>query len=396
MTRNTLLNGAVLACAMAGALFATNNSVAPGLNRFSASLYAQVAKGSGGNLVLSPFSVSSALSMVLAGARGETAEQMTRLLGADAEYQAALAALVGQITKAGNTGDNQFLNANGLWVQEGFKILPEFRDTLQNTYHAPPLVLDFNHNLEGSRQAINTWTERNTHGKIRELFGPGTLNNRTRLVLGSAVYFYGKWEHPFVPTKTHPGPFMLHSGGTEQADFMSQTGTYGYAETADGQILEMRYAGTGFAFDILLPKKGVSVEAMEAGMTPERLAGWIGQLQNRTVQVEIPKFRIESDFPLAKVLEGLGMASAFSPDADFSGIDDRRDLQLSQVIHKAYVDVAEQGTEAAAATGAAVTLIASRIETGPVFRADRPFPFLIRDTRTGLVLFAGRVMNPKH
>jgi serine protease inhibitor len=392
MSRIKLLSGILLACGLAGA-----NDVTTGLNRFSASVYEQVAKG-GGNVILSPFSISSALSMTMAGARGQTAAEMCKVLGQmrdDPKYHEQYHALIDQILKAANGGGNQLLSANRLWIQQDFNTLAQFRDTLQNVYQAPAAKVDFEHNLESARAAINAWTGEQTKGKIHDLFAPGTLDGRTRLVLSSAVYFYGKWEHAFQRTETRPEPFTLSSGTTEQADFMHQTGRFGYAETPVGQLLEMRYAGTGLALDILLPKKGAPSDTLEAGLDPDRLSAWLGSLGNRSVQVAIPKFRIEYQTSLVPVLQTLGMRSAFSPTADFSGIDDRRDLQISQVVHKAYVDVNEEGTEAAAATGVGVALVAMVRSEVPVFRADRPFAFQIRDTRSGLVLFTGRVTDPK-
>jgi serpin B len=393
MRRITLLGGILLACGVAGA-----DDVGMGLNRFSASVYEQAAKG-GGNLVLSPFSISNALSMAMVGARGQTLAEMEKVLGqrsGDPKYHEQLQAIVEQILKASNGGGNQLLSANRLWLQQDFKTLAPFRDTLLNVYRAPAAPVDFEHNAEAARAAINAWTDEHTKGKIHDLFGPGTLDGRTRLVLSSAVYFYGKWEHAFSRVETRPEEFHPASGAAEQVDFMHQTGRFGYAETPAGQLLEMRYAGTGLAFDVLLPKKDAPGDTLEAGLNPDRLAGWLGALQNRSVQVVLPKFRVEYRTSLIPVLAALGMREAFSPTANFSGIDDRRDLQISQVVHKAFIDVAEEGTEAAAATGIGVALVAMvRPSETPVFRADRPFVFQIRDTKSGLVLFTGRVMDPK-
>src|SRR5262249_35153543 len=160
-------------------------------------------------------------------------------------------------------------------------ILPDYRRTLEDTYHAPAAQADFVHNADAARREINAWTERQTHSRIRELFAPGALDADTRLVLTSAIYFYGKWEHAFRPSETRPPPFTLGSGATVQTDFMNQTGRFGYSEGPDGQFLEMRYAGTGIAFDILLPKKGAPLDAP----SPDRLAAWIGALQDRKVTV---------------------------------------------------------------------------------------------------------------
>lgn len=357
-------------------------------NQFASRLYEQLSHRSDKNIVVSPYSISTALSMAHAGARGKTADEIAKLLGRPGSDLAVLSA---ELAKTANSKGNLFLDANRVWVQKDYPLLPEFLRALEATYRAPAATVDFVREAEAARREINTWTERQTRNRIRDLFASGALDPDTRLVLTSAVYFYGKWAHPFRPSDTKPAPFTLPAGGTVQTDFMNRTGRYGYAETPTGQFLEMRYDGSGLVFDIFLPKPGASLESP----TPERLAAWTGSLQERNVRVTIPKFRVESEFSLASTLSAMGMPSAFTPAADFSGMDGRRDLYLSRVVHKAFVDVAEEGTEAAAATGIGVSLVSMPINPDPVFRADRPFVFLIRDTRSGLVLFEGRLMNPK-
>jgi len=356
-----------------------------GLNHFSDSLYRHAAKG-GGNLVLSPYSISAALSMALVGARGDTAAEMRQVLGTGAD---GVGPLIDGILKAANTNGNELAVANSLWVQKGFSILPEFTQQLGSLYHAAPAQVDFQGNVEEARGEINAWTDRETRGKIKDLFAPGAIKTNTRLVLGSAIYFNGKWEKAFRKGDTRPAPFTTGSGATEQVPFMHRTGSFGYAETAGGQTLEVRYAGSGLAFDILLPKPGEKLDAAEAD-----IAGWLGALHDRDVQAYIPRFRVAYETELAKALESMGMRKAFT-GADFSGIDDKRDLRLAQVVHKAWIDVTEEGTEAAAATGATMALVSMRMPAEPVFRADRPFLFLIRDRKTGLILFEGRLTNPK-
>lgn len=390
MTRPALL----LFLLPAVALYAADSGVAPGLNRFSAKLYEQLAKSGHSNIVLSPYNIATALSMALAGARGATASEMANLLGQpklNASYHAELAALAAALAKSGNSGSNVFLDANRVWLQRDFEILPEYRKLLESTYRAPAASVDFVRQTEAARREINSWTESKTRGRIRDLFAPGILKPDTRLVLTSAVYFYGKWEHAFKPTDTRPAPFNLSGGGTVKVPFMNRTGSYAYAQTPTGQFLEMRYDGTGLAFDIFLPKPGAALESP----TPERIAAWTGALGNRNVRVSIPKFRVEANFSLAETLAALGMPSAFTGAADFSGINGRRDLHLAAVVHKAFIDVAEEGTEAAAATGIGVSLTSAPIDPDPVFRADRPFVFVIRDTRSGAVLFTGTLRNPK-
>jgi serpin B len=227
----------------------------PSMNAFTTASYQQLA-GGGGNLILSPFNIATALSMALAGARGQTAEEIQSVLHLryDSTYDAALGAMLTGLTKAGNTGGNELHTANGLWVQKGFAIQPAFENTLATNYQAPLTPLDFIANPEAARSRINRWTEDRTKDKINNLFPPGSLDAQTRLVLTSAIYFYGEWQDPFVASRTRPAPFTLPAGATTQANFMNQTSRFGYTETPSAQILEMRYAGTGIAFDVLLPK----------------------------------------------------------------------------------------------------------------------------------------------
>jgi len=380
----------------AAALPADNSRIMPAMNAFTTASFKQL-MGGGANLILSPFNIATALSMALAGARGRTAGEIQSVLHLhyDSTYDAALGALLADLTRAGNTGGNELYTANGLWVQKGLAIQPAFENTLANNYRAPLTPLDFIANPEAARSQINRWTEEHTKEKIKNLFQAGSLDSQTRLVLTSAIYFYGKWQDPFVTSRTQPAPFTPPTGATTQANFMNQTSHFGYTETPSTQILEMRYAGTGIAFDVLLPKVLTGLPDLEKSLTLENLTGWLGNLTTRNVQLSLPKFRAESEFSLRNALSTMGMPTAFTDKADFSGIDPKCGLAISEVVHKAFVDVSEQGTEAAAATGITMRATAMRMpEEAVVFRADHPFIFLIRDTRTGVVLFIGRLMNP--
>ncbi len=387
----------VLPILLAAALPAAESRITPAINAFTIAAYKQLTGGDA-NLILSPFNIATALSMALAGARGQTAAEIQSVLHLhyDSTYDAALGALLADLAKAGNTGGNELNTANGLWVQKGFAILPAFENTLANDYHAPLTPLDFKTNPEAARSHINRWTEEHTRGKIRDLFPAGSLDAQTRLALTSAIYFYGKWQDPFVTSRTQPVPFTLPAGATTQADFMNQTSHFGYAETPNAQILEMRYAGTGIAFDVMLPKTLTGLPELEKSLTSESLTGWLGNLATRNVQVSLPKFRAESAFSLRKALSTMGMPTAFTGKADFSGIAPDRGLAISEVVHKAFVDVSERGTEAAAATGVTMRAAAMRMpEQAVVFRADHPFLFLIRDTSSGAFLFIGRLLYPR-
>jgi serpin B len=386
----------VLPILFAAVLRAADSPMTPALNSFSTDCYKQLAGGDG-NLILSPFNIDTALSMALAGARGRRAEEIESVLHVqyDSAYDPSLGSLLAGLTKTGNTEGNQLHTANGLWVQQGFAIQPGFENTLANNYRAPLTLPDFIANPEAARVRINRWTEQHTNDKIMNLLPAGSIDSGTRLVLTSAIYFYGKWKDAFAASSTKPAPFTLSAGAPAQANFMNQTSRFAYTETALAQILEMSYAGTGIAFDVLLPKTLTGLPGLERPPTPESLANWLASLTARDVQVSLPKFRAESEFSLRKVLSAMGMPTPFTEKADFSGICPKRGLEISGVFHKAFVDVSEKGTEAAAATGIGIhTLAMRRPEPVVVFRADHPFIFLIRDTRTGVVLCIGRLMNP--
>ena len=381
---------------LAGALLAAND-VTPGMHRFAAAAYRQLA-GKDGNLILSPFSISTALSMLLDGARGQTAAGIAATLQQTRPgpgYHAAVAALAAELTKQANLGSNQLAIANGLWVQKGFPLEAEFEKTIRTLYQAPLTPLDFEMHTEQARQEINSWTAQHTKDRIQDLFAPGSIEAATRLVLTSAIYFYGKWNSPFDPTNTRAEPFQLGGGRTVDAQFMHQKADFLYGETPEAQILEMKYQGTPIVFDILLPKTNDGLAALEQSIKPDDLSAWLSALTSRKVETAIPKFRAESAFSLGGMLSGMGMADAFQRTADFSGIDGRRDLSVGEVVHKAFVEVSEEGTEAAAATGIAVHALAMRRQEQTIFRADHPFLFFIRDATSGVILFEGRLAQPK-
>jgi serpin B len=381
---------------MAGTLSAANR-LAAGMNQFAADLYQKLARANPENLIFSPFNTGAALSMLLEGASGGTASEIAKVLHQvypDPNYAAALASLTKELMDEANGNGNELSTANAVWVERGFRIRSDYRDKMQALLQGSVGQLSFLDHPEQARSEINSWTEQRTKGRITELFPRGSIDANTRLVAAAAIYFYGKWQAAFHPERTHPAPFQLAGGGAVQTPFMNQTGRFGYAETGAAQILEMKYRASPLVFDVLLPKSRDGLGSLEQEMTADNLAAWLKPVESRTVEVSMPKFRAESQFSLRTALSKLGMATAFTEAADFSGIDDRRDLKLSDVLHKAFVDVAEEGTEAAAATGSAVTMVAMVAAPRLVFRADHPFAFVIRDARTGLILFAGRLTHP--
>jgi len=236
--------------------------------------------------------------------------------------------------------------------------------------------------------------EKKTNNKIKNLIPKGVLDSMTRLVLTNAIYFKGNWARQFKEERTKDSPFTLADGQKVDVAMMNQTADFPYMETEDFQGLELPYVDDELSMIILLPKEFDGLDEFEKTITSENLSKWMGELRKREVRVSVPKFKMTSQFALASVLKSMGMTDAFSSNADFSGMNGKRDLFISAVIHKAYVDVNEEGTEAAAATAVTMKLTSIGPAQIPVFRADHPFLFLIRDNHSGSILFIGRVMNP--
>ena len=370
--------------------------VAEGCNRFAFDLYARL-KGAEGNLFLSPYSISTALAMTYGGARGETAEQMVKVLCLPASGGAihvAYATLQSDLNAAGAKGAFDLVVANRLWGQKGFAFLPDFLALVEKNYGAGLEHVDFVADTEGSRKTINAWVERQTRDKIKDLLKPGILDAMTRLVLTNAIYFKGKWAEEFDKKATQEEDFFLTPEKKVAAPLMHQTKHFGYFDGGEMHALELAYQGDRLAMVVLLPKSKDGIEGLEAALTPNMLEGTCAGLRRREVQVALPRFKTTAEFSLKDALVAMGMADAFDPGkADFSGMTGAKDLYISAVVHKAFVDVNEEGTEAAAATG--VVMAGERAPApAPVFRADHPFLFLIRDTKTGAILFLGRILDP--
>lgn len=386
--------------------------VAEGNNRFALQLY-QKLQDDKGNLFCSPYSISTALAMTYAGARGATQEQMAQVLcfptareilerlksDQSPMTQEQLAQVFGKTIKdlnARGSGDKYELRvANALWGQKDYKFLPAFVGLVEKQYGGTLRNVDFVAAAEQARQTINAWVAKQTNDKIKELISPGTLDAMTRLVLTNAIYFKGNWASQFKKDQTQDQPFTLLDATKVQVPMMNQETRFGYTETDTLQSLEMPYKGEELSMVILLPKKMDGIKGLERELTAESLSKWLGALRRRQVIVSVPKFKMTSKFSLARVLQSMGMTDAFTDKADFSGMTDNRDLFISAVIHQAYVDVNEEGTEAAAATGTVMRATSFGPGETPVFRADHPFLFLIRDKTTGSILFLGRVMNPQ-
>jgi serpin B len=376
---------------------APGEALVAGNNDFAVRLYQQL-RGRGGNLFYSPYSISTALAMTYAGARGETERQMARTLGfslPQQELHPAFRALAEDLAARGKEMEGFRLHlANALWGQQGHPFLPGFVDLLARDYGAGLKLVDFTRDPEGARRTINQWAEKETENKIKDLVPPGLINPLTRLVLANAIYFDAKWLSPFAKDGTRPAPFTLASGQKVDVETMHETLPAGYAEEGGWQVVELPYRDRNMAMDVLLPSSGALREA-DQSLDAARLASLLGRLKRQSVALSLPQFTYESSFNLNDALSAMGMPDAFDRDrADFSGMDGKRDLLIGFVVHKALVRVDEEGTEAAAATAVGMQLKAAPAAPR-VVEVDRPFLFLVRDTKTGTMLFVGRVMDPR-
>ena len=370
-------------------------------NQFALDLYGQLGAKESGNLFFSPYSISTALAMTYAGAEGQTEKQMAEVLGFSLPEE-RLHSAFGSLRALSQPGDAkagfQLRVANRLWGQQGYAILPAFQQTAARNYGAELAPVDFAGQTEAARQTINSWVEKETEQKIQNLIAPGMLGPGTRLVLTNAIYFKGAWTDEFKKGVTKEAPFHLAAGEKTKAMLMRQTDDFKYAAVDDLQILELPYGQQRqLSMVVLLPQKVDGLAQLEKQLSSKNLEAWLAGLRTREVQVYLPRFKMTSQFKLNEALESLGMTSAFSPSqADFSGISTQEELYISAAIHKAFVDVNEQGTEAAAATGVILAPTSAPAPQEPVvFRADHPFIFLIRDNRSGGILFLGRLMNPQ-
>jgi serpin B len=370
-------------------------AVVKGNNQFAFELYGQL-RPKDGNLFFSPNSVSTALGMTYAGARGETAAEMAKTLhftlGQD-RLHPAFATLLEQLNAGGKKRGYQLRVANALWGQKGYGFTKDFLTLAQKNYGAGLHEVDFAGATEQARKTINAWVEKQTEDKIKELIKEGMLDSLTRLVLTNAIYFKGDWASQFKKDLTREEPFQLSPAQRVGVPMMRQTHEFNYLDAGTLQILEMPYVGKELSMVVLLPKKVDGLPEVEQSLSTEKVAGWLGKLRKQEVIVSLPKFKTTSEFSLKQELASLGMKRPFAEGADFSGMNaGKEELYISEVVHKAFVDVNEEGTEAAAATGVIIKARSAPIQ--PVFRADHPFVFFIRDTRHDSILVLGRIVDP--
>jgi serine protease inhibitor len=372
-------------------------AVVEGDNTFAVDLYGQL-RHRGGNLFFSPASISTALAMAYAGARGDTASEMAKTLHFTLPHPQLHPAMGAVLSDLNAAHDGYLLSsANALWAQRGSTFLEDFLKIMNQDYGAGFNQVDFKTATEAARLTINRWVEQKTEDKIKDLLPPGALKSSTRLVLTNAIYFKGDWQTQFDKAQTKTEDFHASPTTTIQVPLMHRDGGFNYLKGETWQALEIPYKNKQLSMVIFLPNDSNGLPALEQAMTTANMQQWVRRLEPASkVIVTVPKFRMTQEFELGGTLSAMGMPEAFTGSADFSGMTGSRDFAISDVIHKAYIDVNEEGTEAAGATAVTMRALAIRVpdQPPPVFRADHPFVFVIRDNRSNSILFMGRVANP--
>jgi len=372
------------------------NAIVNSNNRFALELYQHLSQNQG-NLFFSPYSLSAALAMTYGGAAGQTANQMAEVLNFNLSADAIHPAF-SQLAKIINVESNpgyQIQMANRLWGQQEYEFLGSFLDLTQEYYGAALQPVDFENEPEAARQTINQWVSEQTKQTIQNLIPAGILNQWTRLVLTNAIYFQGNWLLPFDAENTQPDLFTLLSGEQITVPIMYQRNRFWYGNYDGVEVLRLFYVDYGVSMLILLPENPQRLARLERELNLEALQPFVDCADREyMVDLWLPKFQMAAEFELKQTLSQMGMEVAFSQEnANFSGMNGNPgELYLSAVVHKAFVDVNEVGTEASAGSAA---IAGSRSTAPPAsFRADRPFIFLIQDNESDSILFLGRVVNP--
>ncbi len=388
---------------ISGNKFANNKvtvkEIAEANNEFTVNLYKKLGEDNT-NLVFSPYSISSALAVTYAGARGETVREMSDVLWFPEDQDAfhpAYKAFTDSILISGKEKGTELNIANALWVQEDYRLIQDFLDMAKEYYRANAENVSFKtpSDQEKSRQKINQWIEKKTNNKIKELISQGILNELTRMVITNAIWFNGNWLHPFEKSRTSPSIFHITREKSVTTDFMHQKKEIGYYEDDDVQAIELLYKGQKMSMVIILPKKTEGWKLIGKILSSERLTIINEGMKPHKINMAIPKFSIESEFNLKEILYKMGMEQPFTNDADFSGMTEENDLRIDEVIHKAFIEVNETGTEAAAATAVTMALKTAIEEDIIQFVADHPFLYIITDKTTGGIIFMGRYVNPE-
>jgi len=373
-----------------------------GNNAFAFDLYQALIREEDSNLLYSPYSISLALAMTYAGARGDTERQMRNTLHFDLpqmQLHPAFNSLEQELSRRGEgamgkDGKKFRLRiAKAIWGQKDFAFLVDFLNVLSENYGAGLRILDFASAPEKSRSTINDWVSNETEGRIKDLIPPDAITPKTRLLLTNAIYFNAAWRSPFKKESTRDMSFYLLNGGNVLVPMMRQTEYFKYTEGKSYQVVELPYDGDEVSMVVLLPKEG-EFAAFEKSLDSRRLKTIISNLGRREVTLSMPKFEFRSEFDLKNLFSVMGMSDAFGEQADFSGMTGKRGVWIDRILHQSFISTDEDGTEAAAATAVVMAGSAPGQPKPVVMTIDRPFVFIIRDIQTNTILFIGRVLNP--
>jgi serpin B len=363
-------------------------------NRFAFAVYAGLNKSEAkSNIFISPYSISSALAMTYEGANGETAAQMMKVFHFPKDFNSLRQGYFGmqEILNAKNKAYD-LLSANSLWPQKGCEFSKQYLEAVEKYYGGKADLVDFAGGKAEAIYKINKWTSTKTKEKIPEIIGDKDIDELTRLVLVNAIYFKGSWKSKFDPNMTRKSNFYAYGDKKIQTDTMNSVEKFNYAELEGLKVLELPYAGDDVSMIIALPE-GHDLSKLEASLSHEEFKKWQASLSEQKIEVSLPKFKLHCLYALQNSLEHLGMPLAFDENqADFSKMTGKKDLYISAVIHASFVDVNEEGTEAAAAT--AVVMDTKSIEMREEFIADHPFIFFIYDKAVGTILFMGKINDP--
>jgi serpin B len=366
---------------------------AKSINSFALDVYKHLKKPDE-NVFFSPYGAFVCLSMAYAGAAGDTERQMSKALHFGLE-EPAMHNAVGWLDKilkaAAQQPDTVLTTANALWGQKGYGFLPAYLELLKTKYSAGLREVDFKGDPKSAVAAINKWAEEETKGRIKDILS--SVDPLTRLILTNAIYFKGKWQEQFNKKSTREQPFTLLDGKKISVPLMTQKEHFAYTEGHGFQALELPYRGD-LSMVVFLPSEHAGLPAFEQSLTIESLSTWLRSLQRTELSVYLPKFEMKDFMSLTKGLKSLGMTDAFSNKADFSKMVSKEQLYISDVVQKTFVKVDEEGTEAAAVTAIPMRALSMQKPKLIVFRADRPFMFMIRHVPSGCILFMGRVMRP--
>ena len=371
------------------------DDVVTGNNEFTFSLYEEI-NNEATNIFFAPYSISSALAMTYNGAREETKKEMADVMNFNKNEEILskkFSTLNSHITSL-TSKKIQLDIANSIWGQQDYGFEKRFLVLNNKYYGAGVKEVNFKENYKSIRKDINKWVEAKTQEKIKDLIKSNMLDPMTRMVLVNAIYFNGKWKFPFKAEDTYEDVFYIYSECKTKVDFMERQVSLKYYEDDLAQVVEIPYAGKSLSMMVILPKEKYGMEQLEDQLGENLYHSYQKSMTTKKVKLTLPKFKITDDFELNKPLKNLGMKSAFSKNADFSGMTGQKDLYISNVVHKSFIEVNEEGTEAAAATGVVMRKTSVNMEKKE-FKADHPFVFFIKDNKHDTILFMGRIMNPK-